>query len=138
MRKIILTLGAVACAVPALALAAADPKPNSHFSYCKVGNNCPVTFNTNKAGTKIKALNMYDKCSRVPVGDKGVFPAVRVNNGKFSKEGTIENVTGEKVTWEFKGKFKKPKKAVGTYKLTTKDCTDSAHDFVAKRDGPAT
>lgn len=136
MRKTILTLGAVACAVPALALAAADPKPNSHFSYKTPNGSVPLDFNTNKAGDKITGLSMYARCSAVPP-KKGVFPPVAVNNGRFSKEGTIENVIGEKIDYEVQGKFKKPKKAVGTYKLTKKGCNDKERDFVAKRDGPA-
>lgn len=137
MKRTLLILVAIACVVPAIAFAAADPKPNSHFIYCKAGNNCPLDFNTSKSGSKITTLSMYSKCSPVPVGKKGFFPPVAVNNGKFSKEGTIENVIGDKVTYEFQGKFKKPKKAVGTFRLTTNKCSDSAHDFVAKRDGKA-
>ena len=120
---------------PALA---ADPKPKSSFVYCKNQNNCPISFQTNKSGGKITKLTMYDKCSEVPVGDKGFFPNVRVNGkGKFSKQGTIENVLGEKVDYEFHGKFRKPKKAVGEYRLTKAGCNDSSHDFVAKRTGAA-
>ena len=137
MRKALVAFGAVACVVPALAFAAADPKPDSHFTYCKTQQNCPLDFSTSKTGTKIKHLSAFSKCAPIPVGKKGFYPPIAVNNGKFSKEGSIDNVLGEKVNYEFEGKFKKPKKAVGTYKLTTKDCNDSEHDFVAKRDGKA-
>jgi hypothetical protein len=132
-----LTLAAVACVVPALAFAAADPKPNSHFIYCKKQNNCPMDFNTNKAGTKIVHLSLYPKCSPIPVGKKGFFPDMKVENGKFSGKGKIDNVLGDPITYDISGKFKKPKKAVGTYDVDAKDCSDGAHKFVAKRDGKA-
>jgi hypothetical protein len=138
MRKLVAVFAVTACILPALAFAAADPKPNSHFEYCTSPTTCPLDFNTNKAGTKIKRLSMYAKCSQVPVGKKGVFPPVAVNNGKFSKEGSIKNVIGETIDYKFEGKFKRPKKAVGTYELESKNCTDKARDFVAKRDGKAT
>jgi hypothetical protein len=137
VRKIVAVFAATACILPALAFAAADPKPNSHFKYCTSPSTCPLDFNTNKAGTKIKGLSMYAKCSQVPVGKKGVFPRVAVNNGKFSKEGSIKNVIGEKIDYKIKGKFTRPKKAVGIYKLESRNCTDKKLDFVAKRDGKA-
>jgi hypothetical protein len=141
MKRTLLALVAVACVVPALAFAAADPKPDSHFAYCTgSGDNlkCPLTFETNKAGNKIKELKIYDKCSGIPIKSKtGSFPPVDVDNGRFSDEGTVENFVGEKIKYKISGKFKRPKKAVGEYRLTTKDCNDKVQEFVAKRDGPA-
>ena len=137
MRKTLLALAIAACVVPAFALAAANPKPNSHYSYCSKPNLCPMDFNTNKAGTKIVNLSLFPKCSPIPVGKKGFFPDMKVENGKFSGQGKIDNVLGDPITYDISGKFKKPKKAVGTYNVDSKDCKDGAHDFVAKRDGKA-
>ena len=138
MRKTLLALAAVACAIPAIALAAADPKPNSAFAWCQKDDRCPLTFETNKAGNKIKELSIYDKCSQVPIKSKtGGFPPIAVNNGKFSDEGTVENFIGDKIKYKITGKFTRPKKAVGEYRLTTKDCNDKVQEFVAKRTGPA-
>ena len=138
MKKTLLGLVAVACiVVPAMALAA-QPKPDSQFTYCESRNKCPLDFTTNSTGSKLKKLNMYAKCSQVPVGRKGFFPPVPVNDeGEFTKKGSIENVIGETVNYEIEGKFKKAGKAVGTFKMTTGDCRDAAHDFVALRTGPA-
>lgn len=141
MRKTLLSLVAVACAIPAVALAAADPKPDSAFAYCTGSGEdrrCPLTFETNKAGNKIKELSIYDKCSPVPIKSKtGGFPPIEVNNGKFSDEGTVENFVGDKIKYKISGKFTRPKKAVGEYRLTTRDCNDKVQEFVAKRIGPA-
>jgi hypothetical protein len=137
VRKTLLALVGVACVVPALAFAAADPKKDSHYSHCTAPNQCPLDFDTNKLGTKIINLSMYPKCSPVPVGKSGVFPPIAVNDGKFDKQGSIENLVGDKITYHVKGKFTRPKKAVGTYNVDSKDCSDRERDFVAKRDGEA-
>ena len=137
MRKTLLALAAVACVVPALAFAAADPKPDSHFKYCTSADRCPLTFSTNGRGTKIINLTMYqDKCGQFPPL-AGHYQRVRVTDGKFSKEGNVENVIGNTVHYEIQGKFKKPRKAVGTYKLSESGCAGDAKPFVARRDGPA-
>ena len=96
-----------------------------------------MDFSTNKKGTKTIRLSLYPKCSPIPVGKKGFFPNMRIENGKFSGKGKIDNVLGDPITYDISGKFKKPKKAVGTYDVDAKDCSDGEHDFVAKRDGPA-
>ena len=46
----------------------------------------------------------------------GTYPKVPVNGeGKFNKSGTVTNVIGQEVDCAFKGKFRRPKKAVGTF-----------------------
>ena len=144
MRKIVLGLLAVACVVPALALAA-TPKKDSAYAYCENQNSCPFTFETSKNGRKIVDIKAYNKCAPVPIEGTG-YPKIRVKDtGKFKKSGTVTDLTGNEVTFTFKGKFKKPKKAVGTYELDSvetrdgkvRECDAEPEEFVAKRTGPA-
>ena len=134
MKKILLTLAAVACVVvPALALAA-HPAPSTSFAACENGR-CPVTFKTNKTGTKLKKLSMYNRCANVPV--EGGYPKVPVDNeGKFSKSGKVTDVIGQTLTFTIKGKFKKPRKAVGTFEIDSqkgaKKCDEDPEEFVAR------
>ena len=133
MRKIIAVVAGVACVVPALALAA-DPAPSTQFAWSEQGDS--VRFKTNKSGTKLKQLSMYNKCARVPV--EGGYPRVPVNDeGKFSKSGKVTDVIGQELTFEIKGKFRKPGKAVGTYEIDSqkgaKKCNSDPVEFVAKR-----
>jgi len=135
MKKILLALTVVACVVPVFAFAA-DPAPRSSFQYCENKNRCPLGFKTNKSGTKIKKLSMYNRCSQVPV--EGGYPKIRVNDeGKFSKSGTVTDVIGQELTYTIKGKFRKPGKAVGTYEIDSrkgaKRCDSDPEEFVAKR-----
>ena len=143
MRKIILALVAVACVVPALAFAAL-PKKDSEYSYCESGNSCPLNFETSKTGRKIKNLTMYGDCAQVPPQD-GRYPNVRVKDtGKFKKSGKVTDVTGAELTFTIKGKFRKPKKAVGTFEIDSSrsatppfgPCDAEPEKFVAKRTGP--
>jgi hypothetical protein len=133
MKKILLTLAVAAGVVPALALAA-DPAPSTEFAACENGR-CAVTFKTNKAGTKLKKLSMYNRCASVPV--EGGYPKIPVNDeGKFSKSGTVTDVIGQELTYTFKGKFKRPRKAVGTFEIDSqrgaKRCDSDPEEFVAK------
>ena len=132
MRKIILTVGAVACVIlPALALAAL-PKKDADYRYCDRPNNCPLTFHTSATGRKIKELNMYNRCATVPAE----FPRVRVRDtGRFRKSGTVEDVLSNEVDFTIKGKFRRPKKAVGTFELdggAKRNCDAEPQEFVAK------
>ena len=134
MKRILLTLAAVACAVPMFAFAA-DPAPSTEFSWSDGGDS--VSFKTNKSGTKLKKLAMYNHCARVPP-EAGVYPRVPVNDeGKFSKSGKVTDVIGQELTFTIKGKFKRPGKAVGTYEVDTrrgaKECDEDPVEFVAKR-----
>ncbi len=136
MRKVILTPVAVACVVPALAFAA-TPKKDSTYTYCENDNSCPLVFETTKSGGKIQDLTMYNKCAQVPP-IAGRYPKTRIkDSGKFSKSGTVTTVTGQELTFTYKGKFRKPKKAVGTYEIDGKGCDSEPQKFVAKRTGPA-
>jgi hypothetical protein len=135
VRKTIAAVAALAFAVPAIALAA-SPAKDSHFKWCPQKDMCPLDFDTNKAGTKIVNMSLYPKCAPVPVG-KGSWPAMKVKDGKFSAAGTVKDVVGRKITYTISGKFKKPKKAVGTFDVDRKDCSDTPHAFTAKRDGKA-
>ena len=136
MRKIIAVISVLACVIPALALAA-DPAPSSSFRYCSTPNKCPLTFKTNATGTKIKKLTMYNKCADVPP-QAGVYPRVPINDeGKFHKSGTVTDVIGQELTYEIKGKFRKPGKAVGTFEIDSqkggKKCDADPEEFVAKK-----
>jgi hypothetical protein len=142
VRKIILALVAVACVVPALAFAAL-PKKDSQYAYCENGNDCPLNFETSKTGRKIKNLTMYNDCAQVP--PMNGYPKIRVKDtGKFKKSGTVTDVTGADLTFTIKGKFKKPKKAVGTFEVDSSrsptppfgPCGSEPEEFVAKRTGP--
>ncbi len=143
MKKTLLALVAVACVVPALALAAL-PKKDSAYAYCENENSCPLTFNTSKTGRKIKDLTMYNDCARVPPADG--YPKIRVKDtGKFKKSGTVTDVTGAELTFTIKGEFKRPRKAVGTYEVDSSKsstppfgpCDSEPEKFVAKRKGKA-
>jgi hypothetical protein len=133
MKKMLAAAVIAAVTLPALALAA-DPAKNSAFQYCPKRDQCPFGFNTAKNGRYLKDVKLYAKCSPVPVEDWG---RIRVKHGKFSKSGTVTDVTGQKLTYTIRGRFKRPKKAVGTYEVDRKDCSDKAHGFVAKRVGKA-
>ena len=144
MRKTLLALAAVACLLPALAFAAL-PKKDSAYSYCENPNSCPLKFETSATGRKIKDLTMYNRCAQVPP-QAGVYPKIRVKDtGKFSKSGTVTDVTGAELSFTIKGKFKRPKKAVGTYEIDSsksptppfRPCDSDPEEFVAKRTGPA-
>ena len=134
MRKI-LAVACIACIAPALALAA-KPRKNSAYQWCETQNRCSLGFETSKTGRKIKQLSMYNDCANVPV--EGGYPKVRVKDtGKFKKTGTVTDVIGQELTFTFKGKFKKPKKAVGTFEIDRQGCDSEPEEFVAKRVGPA-
>ena len=146
MRKIIAVVAAVACVIPALALAAADPEPSSQYAWCKdkQRTECPFRFNTNARGdppraTKLKKVRLFTKCAPVPLDRPGGnWPSMRVENGKFSRKGTVEDVIGQKINYEIKGKFVKPRRAEGTIDVDRgNDCTDRDRNFVAKWVPPA-
>jgi hypothetical protein len=131
LRKTLVVLAAVACVVPTLAFAA-DPAKNASFQYCKSDNDCPLRFKTNRGGGKLTNLTMYNKCAQLPVN--GFYPKVPVNDeGKFSKSGTVTDVTGQELRFKIQGKFKKPGKAVGTYDIDRQGCSAQPTEFVAKR-----
>jgi hypothetical protein len=136
MRKIIAVVAGVACVIPALAFAA-QPKPDSQYRYCENQQSCPLSFNTSGTGRKIKNLSMFNRCAELPAP----YPKVRVNDeGRFKKSGKVEDVLGNEVRFTFKGRFKRPKKAVGTFELDsteirggkTKECDADPEKFVAK------
>jgi hypothetical protein len=144
VRKTLLALAAVACVVPAFAFAAL-PKKDSNYAYCENDNSCPLVFDTSATGRKIKNLRMYNRCAQVPPMD-GSYPTIRVKDtGKFEKRGTVTDVTGAELTFHIKGKFKRPKKAVGTFEVDSsksptppfRACDSDPEEFVAKRTGPA-
>ena len=133
MKRIILVSAAAACLVPALSFAA-EPAKSTEFSWSEQGDS--VHFKTNKSGTKLKQVSMYNKCARVPV--EGGYPRIPVNDeGKFSKSGTVTDVIGQRLDFTIKGKFRKPGKAVGTYEIDSqkggKSCDEDPVEFVAKR-----
>jgi hypothetical protein len=133
LKKTILAVTAAAALLVPVAQAA-TPAKSSSFQYCAKPNSCPFGFNTNDKGTRLVNIMLFTKCN----GELASFPTIKVkSNGKFEKTGTALLRSGDKLNFTIKGQFKKPKKAVGTYKLTAKGCTDKAHDFVAKRVGKA-
>ena len=132
MKKILLAAAAAICLVPALAFAA-DPAKNSAFQWCESKDRCPFYFETSKDGKKVIDIKAYNKCARVPA----TYPKIPIRSGKFSKTGTVTDVIGQKLTYTFKGKFTRPKKAVGTYDIDRKGCSAKPTEFVAKRIGKA-
>jgi hypothetical protein len=137
MRKTMIAVGAVACVLlPALAFAAL-PKKDADYRYCDRPNNCPLTFHTSGTGRKVKELNMYNRCATLPAE----YPGVRVKDtGRFSKSGTVEDVLSNEVDFTIKGKFKRAKKAVGTFELdggSKRNCDADPEEFVAKFVPPA-
>jgi hypothetical protein len=133
MRKIV-AVACIVCIVPALALAAL-PRKNSGYRWSGEGGDA-VSFETSKTGRKIKQLSMYNECARVPV--EGGYPKLRVRDtGKFKKSGTVTDVIRQELDFTIKGRFKKPKKAVGTYEIDSRRCDSEPQRFVAKRAGPA-
>ena len=132
MHKLLAALVAAICLVPALAFAA-DPAKSSAFRWCETRDSCPFAFETSKDGKKVIDIKAYNKCAQVPA----IFPKLGIRSGKFSKTGTVTDVTGKKLTYTFKGRFTRPKKAVGTYDIDRKGCSAKPTDFVAKRIGKA-
>ena len=131
MRKTIVVVAAAVCAVPALSFAA-DPAKDASFRYCESENSCPLGFKTNATGGKLKNLSMYNDCAQLPVN--GFYPKVRVNDeGQFSKSGTVTDVVGQELAFKIQGKFKKPRKAVGTYDIDRQGCKAEPKEFVARR-----
>jgi len=65
------------------------------------------------------------------------------DTGKFKKSGKVIDFTGAELTFTIKGKFKKPKKAVGTYEIDSSKsskppfgpCDSDPQKFVAKWKG---
>lgn len=135
MKKMIAIGVAVACLMPASALAA-RPAKNSSFASCTSKNVCPLSFDTKKR-KKIVNVRLYTKCATVPPMEKGYKPMKVNRKGKFRARGQYENVLGEIISYVIKGKFKSKKKAVGIYKVTGEECSDGKTKFVAKRRGPA-
>jgi hypothetical protein len=130
--KLAAALVAAICLVPAVAFAA-DPAKNSAFQWCESSDRCPFYFETSKDGKKVVDIKAYNKCAQVPA----TFPKIAVTAGKFSKTGTVTDLTGQKLTYTIKGKFTRAKKAVGTYDIDRKGCSAKPTDFVAKRIGRA-
>ena len=128
---------AVAAVLAGGALAyAVKPAKDSSFAWCLKKNNCPLTFETNRRGTKLVNFKLYSKCSPVP--PMTAWPNIKVNRkGKFSKTGSFENVIGDTIEFTVKGKFVKKTKAVGTYDVDGEGCSDKQREFVAERRGAA-
>jgi hypothetical protein len=118
--------------VPALALAA-NPARNSEFHWCQAEDVCPFSFETSKDGRYVKRIRAYNDCNQVPAP----YPRLRVRKGQFAKSGTVTNIIGEKVTYTIVGRFKTPKRAVGTYDVDGKDCKAKPRRFTARRIGRA-
>ena len=132
MRKLAVAVVAGICLVPALAFAA-DPAKNSAFQWCETRDRCAFGFETSKNGRYVKEIRAYNDCARVPAE----FPRIRVRDGKFSKTGTVTDFIDQKLTYTFKGRFTRPRKAVGTYEIDRKGCNSKPIKFVAKRFGKA-
>ena len=132
MRKTLLTFTTALLLVPALSFAA-NPAKDAAFQWCETRDRCSFGFQTTKNGKYIKDIRAYNKCAQVPTE----FPRIRVKNGEFSKTGKAKNVLDQTVTYTIKGKFKKPKKAVGTYDLDLKGCSAKPTKFTAKKVTPS-
>lgn len=134
MKKLCLTFATALVLVPALSFAA-KPAKSSIFLWCKSGGQvCPFGFETTKSGKAIKEIRAYNKCAQVPAN----FPKIRVkDDGRFKKSGSVTDVTGTRLTYTIQGRFKRPKKAVGTYDIDSRKCSAKPTKFVAKKVKPS-
>ena len=128
MKNLCLTFATALLIVPAISFAA-DPAKDSTFQWCETQEICAFAFDTTKSGRYLKNIRAYNKCNEVPAE----FPRVRVRDGKFSKTGTLKNVIDQKITYTFKGEFRRPKKAVGTYDIDRRGCKAKPRKFIAKK-----
>jgi hypothetical protein len=130
MKRALLTLLALAAIVPGL-VPAATPQRGSAFRYCTDRDVCPLKFETDSRSRYVKDIRLYPKCAPVPTR----WPGMRVRKGEFSGEGRVRDVTGTRLTYSIEGRFKTRRKAVGTYRVTSRDCKDRRRKFVARRYG---
>ena len=91
------------------------------------GNIAKITLTVNKKKNKVTP-SYYNDCSPVPV----LYKAKIKPSGKFSFDGKVKNVVGDKITIELQGKFVSKKKAKGTVKYSAGGCKGEKDKFVAK------
>jgi hypothetical protein len=131
MKLALLTSLALAALVPAL-VPAATPQRSSAFRYCTDRDVCPLKFETDPRSRYVKDIRLYPKCAPVPTR----WPGMNVRNGEFASGGRVRDVNGTRLTYSIEGRFTTPRKAVGTYRVQSRDCKDRPRKFVARRYGP--
>ena len=130
MKLALLTVLALTAVVPAL-VPAATPKRASAFRYCTDRDVCPFKFETDPRSRYVKDIRLYPKCAPVPT----VWPGMNVRNGEFESAGKVRDVNGTRLTYSIEGRFTTPRKAVGTYRVQSRDCKDRLRKFTARRYG---
>ena len=131
MKRALLTSIVLAGSVPAL-VPAATPQKSSAFRYCTARDVCPLKFETDPRSRYVKDIRLYPKCAPVPT----VWPGMNVRNGEFESAGKVRDVNGTKLTYSIEGTFTTPRKAVGTYRVESRNCKDRRRKFTARRYGP--
>jgi hypothetical protein len=132
--RFVLTMAVVTFLVfllPALALAL-TPKPG-HYAQTKGGKFVGVGFDVTKS-QRVKALQIYDKCAKVPLKT----PTVKITKGSFSLHKTVKDVIGQTFDIDVTGKFVSKTKAMGTAKLTrtgSTRCVGKKISYTVKRQG---
>lgn len=130
MKRALLTIIVLAAALPTL-VPAATPKGASAFRYCTDGDTCPLKFETDSQSRYVKDIRLYPKCAPVPTR----WPGMNVRNGEFESGGRVRDVNGTRLTYSIEGRFTTPRKAVGTYRVESRDCKDRLRKFTARRYG---
>ena len=131
MKRALLTLVVLAASVPAL-VPAATPQKSSAFRYCTDRDVCPLKFETDPRSRYVKDIRLYPKCAPVPTR----WPGMNVRKGEFASGGRVRDVNGTRLTYSIEGRFTTPRKAVGTYRVQSRDCKDRLRKFTARRYGP--
>jgi hypothetical protein len=121
---------ALAAAAPAL-VPAATPQKASAFRYCTSRDACPLKFETDPLSRYVKDIRLYPKCAPVPTR----WPGMNVVDGEFESGGRVRDVNGTRLTYSIEGRFTTPRKAVGTYRVQSRDCKDRRRKFTARRYG---
>ena len=130
MKRLLLTLIALTAVVPAL-VQAVTPAKSSAFRHCTAPEVCPFKFETDPRSRYVKDIRLYPKCARVPT----VWPGMNVRRGEFESGGRVRDVHGTRLTYSIEGRFITPRKAVGTYKVESRNCKDRRRKFTARRYG---
>jgi hypothetical protein len=122
-------LAAVACSAvtgislaPAATAAVAHPRAGHYAQVSSDGQTFKMEFTV--ARGMVKDAARYDQCVRVPI----LMPAVKIQQGRFSYDGTRKDVLSNKFHVHLTGRFVSKTKAKGTWavkQLTGGDCKSS-------------
>ncbi|MBV9485412.1 MAG: hypothetical protein JO246_05095 [Frankiaceae bacterium] len=120
----------VAFATAAPAAVERHPKAGHYAQMNKSGSKFKMEFTLKKH--KVSDAIHYDHCVVVPLLD---MPKIKVKGGKFSFDGTVNDVTSNKFKVHLDGKFTSKTKAKGnwTAKKLGKDSCTSKFNYKVKR-----